>query len=295
MKSLTIAYITAREKPRFDWTFAGIVEQCGQKSLPEIIVVNTCDIAPQLEWDKLVFSPMKEVRPKPTPWQGECRQTKSDYFAVANARNTAFALCRTEWVAFLDDRCVLMPGWLDAIKRAMEGEYAVCGAYEKRHGMVVENGQIVEPGMVTGRDHRERHGYGPCNGGWWFGCTNALPLEWALQVNGYDESCDGMGYEDTPFGMMLQNSGYPIRYDPAMKVIQDRTPELSGPTMLRVDKGVSPNDKSHAMVARLKGRKESTNPYSLRDLRERMLAGGSWPHPEPNQTDWYDGQLLSEM
>ena len=193
-----------------------------------------------------------------------------------------------------------MPTWMEAVRRAMVGEYAVCGSYEKRSGMTVENGVIVNAGIVTGKDNRDSGSQDvrQANGGYWYGCTTALPLEWALNVNGYEELLDGMSFEDIPFGMMLNNNGYPIRYDPTMKLIEDRTPGELGPVMRREDKGVSPNDKSHAALKRFGVAKSADNfGWNLRDIRARLERGAGFPVPDPEfiWRDWYDGQLIREF
>lgn len=312
MKSLTIAFVTSRNQPMARWFVDSLNQQCRQhseirsvRSGPNAVTRIRCFGLDNVEYLAIDFQSTSGIRrydPKPTVWQGPHRLTRDDWWAMANARNTALALCQTEWIAFLDDRCVLCPGWLDAISRAINDNYAVCGAYEKRHNMKVENGVIVEPGTVSGQDHRLLHirerGLNvpyACGGEWWFGCSTALPLEWALQINGYDESCDSLGMEDVIFGLQLQNAGYPIRYDPAMMIIEDRTPDHSGPIMKRTDKGTSPNDKSHALLAKLRHLKRSTNLFDLRELRDLACRGEPFPIPTGPTIDWYDGQPLAEM
>jgi hypothetical protein len=241
--------------------------------------------------------------PKPNVWQGQHRLTKSDYWAKSAALNTAICLCETEWLACVDDRSVLMPGWLSAINRAMKGEYAVCGTYEKRSGMTAENGVITNPGTLIGEDPRKKQlksslwkiiGDNYSGAGKWFGCTNALPLEWALQVNGYDESCDGMRYEDTVFGGMLAENKFPVKYDPTMAIVEDRTPGFDV-TVKSMDKGVSPRDKSHTLLKRVHGKNQATHHWNLREIRERVLRGEPFPIPTTPDRDWFDGQLLSEF
>ena len=63
---------------------------------------------------------------------------------------------------------------------------------------------------IITHDHRmDKHprGHRNCGGGWLFGCTMALPLAWALEVNGFEEGCDSLTGEDYIFGLMLDNSG----------------------------------------------------------------------------------------
>jgi hypothetical protein len=137
---------------------------------------------------------------KPNVWSGPHRITDKDWWIVATQRNTGLCLSKSEWFAVADDRSVLGPQWLQAVREAMEGGYAVAGAYEKVHNMVVENGVVmscVEPidanGNATGKDPRRRGNDTPrqINGDAFLGCTSALPLEWALRVT------DGMKFKWT--------------------------------------------------------------------------------------------------
>src|SRR5206468_2483832 len=130
---------------------------------------------------------------------------------------------------------------------------------------------------------------------WTYGCSLALPLEWALAVNGFDETCDGLSFEDVIFGLHLSNRGYPILFDERMSVIQDRTPGQCGPVMVRRDKGVSPKDKSHSQIDKLGRLDRALHPIDLREIRKNVLAGGEWPLPWGPTHDWFDNQPLSEM
>jgi hypothetical protein len=207
----------------------------------------------------------------------------------------------------LDDRSILLPTWLEAVQVAMEGEYAVCGPYEKVHDLIVEDGLAKSFTKTDGQDSRlayveehyahHKHLGNPymAPGEWTYGASLALPLEWALVINGFDETCDGLRYEDVFFGMMLANNGFPIRYDTRMKIIEDRTPGYTGPVMQGKDKGTSPNDKSHWLLNKLRTERRAIHQWDMRQVRACVLAGkgfpaSSWPNKDP-----YDGQQLSEM
>jgi glycosyltransferase involved in cell wall biosynthesis len=242
------------------------------------------------------------VLPKATVWQGEGRLTKQDWWATANARNTALCLCETEWIAFLDDRSVIQPGWFQPILDAQKGEYIVAGSYEKRREMTFHGGFIQHSGIITGEDGRAKYQKDeglpnptPCGGDWLFGCNFALPLEWALEVNGVDETCDGLSMEDVIFGNHLKNAGKPIKFDSRMKIVEDRTPGKTGPTMVRRDKGVSPNDKSHALLKKLGDLKRAQHGFDIRKVRDQARKGFGFPKPWGPKVDWYDQEPLSEM
>lgn len=297
MKSLTVAFITSRETPEFDWFYQSLIKQSLSGDSAIIIIDALCGIQSYPGDHRILWS-----QPKPTVWQGSHRLTKSDWWAKSNALNTALCLCRTEFFAAVDDRCVLALGWMDSVREAMAGNYAVCGAYEKRVGMKVENGEIVDPGTVIGIDHRcsnhlprARH----CIPGWFFGCSIALPTAWAVQVNGWNELLDGLGAEDTHFGHMLANNGFDMRFDPRMKVIQDRTPGECGPEMKRSSKERFPHDtqdKGHKAIELFFGEKQSSHPWKIREIRENVLAGREWPSVEKYPCfDWYDGKPIEEF
>lgn len=287
--NLTIVYTTARYEPKVEWFLDSLANQDGTGIPMFVIAPGHSNVR--------MSDRFNHAFPKPTVWQGPNRITKQDWWAAANSRNTGICLCQTDWIAFVDDRCVLLPTWLEAVKDAMAGNYVVCGAYEKRHGMKVQEGMIIDPGTVTGRDHRMTGAKfpRPVSSEWTFGCSIALPLEWALQVNGFDETCDGLGHEDCFFGMMLANNGHPIRLDERMMMIEDRTPEDSGPVMIRSDKGKSPNDKSHALVNKLKHQKRALHGFDIRQVRDDALNGRGFPQPWGPFTDWYDGQPISDL
>lgn len=300
--SLTICYITAREKPCLEWFRDSIVPQIVEP-IDLIIVDSHCEKGDRFSFPLSPFNDVKWVYPKPTVWQGKHRLTKEEWWAASNARNTGICLCKTDWIAFLDDRSVILPGYINSIREAMAGNYAVFGAYQKRTGLGVTDGVITHSGIVTGVDSREAYvmqywsGQAPskCPGEWSFGCNLALPLEWALQVNGYDETCDGLSMEDVIFGLQLQNNGFDLRYDYRMKIIEDRTGSELGKPMRREDKGVSPNDKSHALLEKLRGLKRAANPFDIRQVREGALAGNPWPIPTGPTHDWYDSQPIAEF
>jgi Methyltransferase domain/Glycosyl transferase family 2 len=306
---LTIAYITGRKEPKFEWFFDSLANQLSQQDKPKIIIVDFLAEQRNKSAYETHGLDITWVEPKPTIWQGKHKITKDDWWAMSNARNTAFCLCQTEWIAFLDDRCVLMPGWLEAVKSAMDGNYAVCGSYQKRSHMEVEHGFIKGYQKLLGTDSRMEkapQGMKNCPGSWMFGCTFALPLEWALAVNGFEEGCDGLSMEDVIFGLMLKNNGFRIDYSPQMRMIEDRTEgEISSGhgvdgVLKRSDKGVSPKDKSHAALERFGKRKITEFTPNLKEIGEAGLKCGSFPEPKYNASDfnwkdWYDGQPISEM
>lgn len=293
---LTIAFITGRAEPHLDWLLESLKPQISSKDKITVLVIDMWGRSPeQLGVQANAGRRAPSVRvslPKPTPWQGEHRITSCDWWAKSSAINTALVLCETDYIAFVDDRCRLGSKWLETVRR---GEYrrrsVLAGTYDK-----------VTRGVVTSDSRRASapEGQRNCGGGWLYGCTFALPLEWALEANGAEEGCDGLGTEDYIFGFQLENNGHQIDFVPNMAVTQERD-EISVPGAPSIalqlrDKGISPHDKSNAALARFRGRKRTEFTPDLRALRARRAAGDlSWPLPDLALRDWYDGQLVREM
>jgi hypothetical protein len=314
--NITLVYSTARPAPRFDWFFDSFARCGGREQVNQIIVVDffaqVCDawtsedcIARYKEVMNAagsMFRPIVQwVPPKPNVWNGKYRLTPRNWWAVANARNTGLCLCKNDYVVFIDDRCVLVNTFMDAVREAAANNYAVCGTYEKRDGMEVDNGVITNPGNITGKDSRAEVAQGRkmiCPGTWMFGHAFGLPTEWMLTVNGVDESWDSVSMEDTHFGQMLTNNHYPIYHDPRMAMVEDRSPSSPPHDMMRSSKEKHPSDKAdktHTLIKKLWDNKRSTHQWDLRKIREQALMGIPFPVPTGPTHDWFDNQPLSEM
>jgi hypothetical protein len=307
---LTVALITGRKNARFDWWFQSLARQKGVKRITQVVVIDffsqPCDswtradaLKRQTEIAGIAgasgFAKMLTISPpRPNIWGGPHRIMRQNWWHASAARNTAFALCRNPFIALTDDRCAIADGWLPAVRRAMAGNYVMAGSYEKHHGLRVKNGIVLGSEKQTAVDNRLAISNGRAvkgGGEWLYGCTFALPIAWAEKVNGFSEDyCDGTSMEDIIFGMCLTNAGYPIRFDPAARIIEDRTPSECTETYRREDKGVSPNDKSHKLLEVFSSSKVSLNSYSLADMRRDVLSGKPFPLPTASHIDWYDGK-----
>ncbi len=298
IKSLTIVYVTARHEPKVEWFYESLNrESGGDYSNTKVIVVSTFPLSSALRYPEI---PIRVVTPKPTIWQGEHRITKEDWWSKCNAMNTGIALCDTEWIAFVDDRCVLSHGWLHAIQDSMIGNYAVCGSYEKRANMKVVNGEITDAGKLLGQDIRTQRGF-PHLTSDWYGGSGALPLEWCLRVNGFPEKwCDGLGFEDIAFGILLRNNHLEMRYDSRMRIIEDRTPSEIGGALKRASKpSPDPNDihqaKDYRILSIMSASASSGNSFDIGPLRERTLKGKPFPLPTADHHDWFDGSNIADI
>lgn len=315
LKTLTIAYLTCRKDCKIEWFYASLARQLPKNLSVHIIVVDSWADAPGRRedlWEKYHQPEFCDGgaywthrAPKPSVWSGPHRLTKVDYFSAANSRNTALCLAQTDWIAYVDDLSVLVPGWLDAVMQAMRENYIVLGAYRKVRNLDVRDGQIASyDAFPAGEDNRLKHATGTqtsCGGNWLFGCSFAAPVEALLSVGGSPEMCDstGLGSEDYCLGIALANAGYAFRYDQRMMTLESEE-HHHNPNEIqfkRMDKGVSPNDKSHAMLHTAQRSRYYDNYYpgGMRALRERVLAGDPFPVINDPTTDWYDGQPLSEL
>jgi hypothetical protein len=319
--NLTICYVTGRKDPKAEWFFDSLHRETGgDYSGIEIVVVDFWAEAqkPSDPWD--VFDAAARLRgwlhvlrralpvarvsaPCGNVWQGPCRLTRENFFAKSNTLNTAIMLSRGPWIAMCDDLSVLMPGWLKAVRRAQDENYILCGTYEKRKNMVVENGEIISStDHPPGHDHRRAYAKDgqpiPAHASWFYGCSFAAPIEALLVVNGYPLDCDSMGYEDSVMGRTIAKHGYRMVLDPSALSVESEEDHHTGVQMRRVDPGISPRDKSHRMLEMYANVTRFDNYYGeegLRGVRERVLAGAPLPVIRVPDREWFTGQLLSEF
>jgi hypothetical protein len=182
------------------------------------------------------------------------------------------------------------------------GKAVRCGAYRKVRDLVVEDGKVVSfTDDLKGWDHRSGQvslDLTHCHGCWLYGCSVVAPVERLLQVNGWPEFCDGVGHEDCVLGDMLERVGCELQYDRKMMTYESQELHFIETAFRKTDKGISPNDKSHATLSRTIGRTSFDYPIpmgSVRALRSHVLSGNYFPIPTEPVTDWWDGEKISEM
>lgn len=305
---MTISYITNRIEPKFEWFFASLRSQCVSAGV-QIIDFYAEERRDQVKAlaNQFGVNLLHHVEPKPTVWQGKHRLTNSDYFAAANASNTAIALCRTDWIVFVDDLSVLQPGWWKCVQEAVFRNGVTCGAYRKVFDIEVD----LDSGLVTkyrdnpiGNDARgQRVGFDrvtSCTGQWFFGCSFVARISDLLKCNGFDEDCDGMGYQDAITGVMMEKQGVKFWYDGRMQTWEsEELHHQPGQAFIRWDPGESPNDKSHAILEMIrKGRKWAPQYFGkegLAGLRLRILSGEQFPIVTIPQHEWFTGTPLKDL
>ena len=313
---LTVAYITSRRQPRIEWFYESLmlrIRECHEPPTIRVVVVDfhhgtrklpKCPVG----FRKLVKEFLK-VPPKPCVWQGPHRLTKEDYFAAANARNTALCLAPDGWIAYVDDLSVLMPGWLEGVKQAIAGEYVVQGAYKKVRLLRSETAQKPREVVWTwdefdgGIDSRWKltNGYVPLPStpNWLYGCSCAMPVEALLKVNGWVELGDtlGMGGEDYLTGILIGRNDYSFKYDRSMLTLESEEDHHIEPPLKRVIEHLPPRaDASVELLNQIQNSAITSHPgyADIREMRNKVLNGESFPIVQIPEHNWYSGKALSE-
>ncbi len=325
--NITICYLTARKEPQIKWFLDSLANQL-DRNVRLVIVDRWAEVRSdwsseqcleRMMWFEALaattgFNTRSDsylhVPPKPTPWAGAHRLTKRDHFAASNARNTGLCLAPDGYIVYVDDLAVLLPGWWRSVLDAIEGHYVACGTFRKVCELSVENGWVK--GYLnhpSGWDTRPKAGniapYSdpvPCLGEWLYGCSLAIPTEALLNINGWDEACDGMGFEDCVVGWMLQHhGGVPLKFCPRMITWESEEGHTAGAVEDRVDKGqVKPYpgfpDCQHALLewARSGKRARSENRDQMREVRSAVLKGEPFPITfDKSLKHWVDGGLIA--
>lgn len=298
--SLSIIYNTAREEPKIEWFLDSLKRELGEFRNVKLIIVDFYkDTRPLAAVSNLPWETV-HISPKPNHWNGPHKLTKDEWFSASSSRNSGLCHASDGWVVYVDDLSVLMPGWFKAVQDMMRGNYIVCGAYHKVKNLVVENGE-VKSYTPSGLDHRYNYGSDSgavsCRGDWHYGCSCGGPTEAYLKVGGWPEIADGISSEDYCLGIVLTNAGFELKYDRRMMTFESEELHHVGKVMIRRDRGVSPNDKSHALLHKIRHLREFDNCFEggIRKLRLDTLSGKPFPPSRMPVTDWYDGMRIADF
>jgi hypothetical protein len=158
----------------------------------------------------------------------------------------------------------------------------VAGAYERRRGMVVRDGEMLD-GRLDPDGHDGRWALGddarpvPCHPGQLYSMSFGAPRDLLLRVNGFDELCDGTGHEDVHLGFRLAAAGTTIHYDRALMIVESDDLNHAGAPLARHD----PWQPEDAYLARLATFGVGRRPRDGRTDASHMmidivLGTGSW-------------------
>jgi len=321
-KPLTIAYFTCRNDPKIEWFFRSLNRELkGNWTNIFIIIIDYhYQYKPEERYNQfkqhyeMYTNNVKHISPKPCPLQGKYKVTKDNYFAASNARNTAFINCDTSYLVCIDDLTVLRDGWIDVVRWGQKNDYVIYGSYAK-----VKNLECIEDGsytfnkesLINGLDSRYNSPIlidefaTHVAGSWLFGCSFALPIHIAYEVDGFDEACDGQSAEDYDFGIRLGRVTNNIYYSKQMFTFEDEdlhhTPGNVGfkRTSIQLTEGTLLKDKigrmsDHVILERLlsSNNKYPFYPTNLMKTKEIYNIDETKLTEDFSQrTDWRTGEL----
>jgi hypothetical protein len=319
---VTIAFITYRPDPKFDWFADSLARQADGGDM-EVVIVDGQWTPERTAWFEAQARgrfALRHVAAKPTPNAGPHRLTRVDHFSAASARNTALVYATGAYVVFADDLSVLMPGWWAEVRSAANAGDVIGGAYQKHCEMIVEDGVLISSrGEPRGIDSRWAQagdsGRATLPGSQLYGCSFGAPLALMMQVNGFDELCDRSGGEDWHLGQRLEWSGATIKYSRHMLTIESEELHGSSVPAKRTAKFLPPHlylrrlrefgverrttdrawDNGHMIVDLTFGLRTTQtlgNYYLLETLTPEMLPATMARFPT---LDWFDGQPLSQL
>lgn len=216
---ISFIYSTMRTDPKFEWFIDSLYNQANEINFDikniQIIIVDY-----ELQYNDARINMFKNiinnrfeyihVPPKPCSYQGLHKLTKQNYFCASIARNTGVVYTKFSYLAFIDDLSVMGNHSFKHIVNCAKQNIVCAFAYRKVYDLIVENGYIYNRRETEdGMDHREKQMFENQNdikkiSGYQLYGYAASPLEIILKVNGYDEICNSIGYEDFHYGVRCE-------------------------------------------------------------------------------------------
>lgn len=319
---LTICYVTGRRDNQVRWLFDSLHrELAGDYRGIQIVVVDFWAEAQRAGegWTAASATERRNayrVRchdprvltvtpPAPNVWQGPSRRTREHFYAKSNALNTAVMHAKHSHLLFIDDLSVLSRGFFGPVREALRHPKRITAfAYDQHNEMVVRGGEIIssKPRLPRPRDHRVGRARGKVIAAppeWTYGGALLVPLETALEVNGWPQDCDGMRSQDCAFGIVAGNAGYRAVFDPRAVSIESsdhHSAAASGPLLRGCSSAVHNGRKRlHVLLDRCRSWRRFSNYYGsggLRSVRADVLAGKPVPSILEPKTDWFTGARL---
>lgn len=318
MVQITVALVTKRSEPHFDWAIESLKTQTFKDF--EYVVVDSYhnkrkELVEELMEEHSFPYQYTHIPDKPSRWNMKRP-------AISNARNTAIIFSKGKYIVFHDDNCKMPPDWLEKHIRWLESGYIVAGNW-----ITYQKEGFIGP---YGWEHRYNLEKAPklINGTWLYTGNCSFSLETALDINGFDEELDGeQGQEDINFGIRAERKGYRILYDPCCCVkyilsdhdlLQDHKTEY-WEGFRRIDsKAVIPKKKilndgkehfsSEWLTQKLLDDTGRYLPYgnhfNIRELVELVKKNNYniestykelEKYIDPNPTDWRDGETIEKI
>ncbi len=321
--AVSVVYITHRHQPMFEWFADGLALQLDEDDDVEVILVDGLSSQRRsAHFESIVGGRFALVyaEAKPTVFNGPYQRTSRPVFAAASARNTGVVHSSRPYVAFCDDCSVPMPGWFAAVREAARHQYVIAGTYQKHTNMEVTKGvlqasEVDSSGIDTRWSLGEDRRVVEIDGGQLYGASFGVARELLLELNGFDELCDGIGGEDCNLGIRLQLAGHRLFYGRCMMTIESEDYAAQNPHLPRFDPvldnvayqerlarfGVHGRttagrcDASHMVLDVVYGLQQPRsvgNHFDIRDLRPTDLSSTSEDLPD---TFWFDGRPLRDL
>ena len=307
---MSVVCVTKRQFPYIEWSLKCLGEQTYPHSDFEYIIVDGLWHRRKGEYERIakemgVDFKVLHIPDKPNRWNGQRP-------AIANARNTGliFADKESKYILHHDDCCKFGNDWIQRHVNWLESGYFCAGSWVGYKG-IDSNGKGIIGDL--GLEYRAAHVMRPCiMSATWFYCQNSsYPLEWALDINAFDEMYDGeMGQEDISLGIRLERNGHQMIFDPTNNTevyVASHYYEKLIPPVNRILKDEREHFSNEWITERLLDDKDRVMPYgNIIDIRtarnimkncnlsidEMYKLMERWE--DPDIRDWRDGELIKE-